>query len=49
MMADDDIDVPLDPDIAAEALESDIDPEEEEEILGGPRLDAFGAPLPDDE
>jgi hypothetical protein len=44
MMADDDKDVPLDPDLAAEALEADIDPEEEDAVEG-PLLDAFGAPL----
>ena len=49
MMADDDDkdvpDVPLDPDLAAEALETDIDPDEDEEIGEGPLLDAFGAPI----
>ncbi len=42
-MVDDDIEVPLDPDLAAEALlESEADPEEE---VDTPHLDAFGAPI----
>lgn len=43
MMVDDDTDVPLDPELAAEALlESEEDPEE---AADGPHLDAFGAPI----
>jgi len=44
MMVDDDAEVPLDPELAAEAVEIDIDPEEVDEVEG-PLLDAFGAPL----
>lgn len=42
MMADDDAEVPLDPDLAAEVLESEDDPEE---VADGPHLNAFGDPI----